>query len=96
MGTGERQDHVQQKQPSRLDLKHYRDGLQQHLVLSGGGLQLSTHKIFMPQRAPQYFDALFLRGELGTLQTLALGSAASAVLCISSQLGGFLLDRFQT
>ena len=89
MGTGERQDHVrpentqvivctssrtvQQKQPSRLDVRHCGDGLQQHLVLCGGGLQLSTHEIFMPQRALQYFDALYLRGELGTSLDSGIG-----------------------
>ena len=48
----------------------------------------------MSQRAPQYFDALFGHGELGTSPDSALGSAASAALCILSQLGGFLPDRF--
>ena len=46
---------MQQKRPSRLDVRHCGDGLQQRLVLPGVGLQLSTHEIFMPQRAPPIF-----------------------------------------
>ena len=110
-GTGEGRDHVRPEntqlivaraaaQCNRSDQTDWTsgtgDGLQQRLVLPGGGLQLSTHEIFMSQRAPQYFDALFDRGSSEPLQTLALGSAASAALCISSQLGSFLPDRFQT